>query len=138
MLRHDQLENMDMAIGAEQSVEMEQNALHFTGVEVMQETVDEDEVKAGAGRRAVGTDVAGDKLTAVTLTGILNVVWVDVYSQILGLSEILGVGARSAADIEDSADALHLVVNQEGGELLVGKRRLPEPVNRGLLEQSSG
>src|SRR5580704_7311241 len=132
MLRHDQLENMDMAIGAEQS------ALHFTGVEVMQETVDEDEVKAGAGRRAVGTDVAGDKLTAVTLTGILNVVWVDVYSQILGLSEILGVGARSAADIEDSADALHLVVNQDGGELLVGKRRLPEPVNRGLLEQSSG
>ena len=50
-----------MTIVGEQSVEMEQNALHFTGVEVMQETVDEDEVKAGAGRRAVGTDVAGDK-----------------------------------------------------------------------------
>ena len=111
MLRHDQVENMDMSIGAEQSVEMEKNALHFTVVEVMQETVDEDEVKAGTGRGAEGTDVAGDKLTAVTLTRILNVVWVDVHSQILGLSEMLGVGARSAADIEDSADVRHLVVS---------------------------
>src|SRR5580693_9976385 len=111
MGRHDQVENMDMSIGTEQSVEMEKNALHFTVVEVMQETVDEDEVKAGASRRAVGTDVAGDKFTAVTLTRILNVVWVDVHSQILGLSEILGVSARPAANIEDSADARHLVVS---------------------------
>ena len=52
MGRHDQLENMDMTIDAEQSVEMEKNALHFTAVEVMQETVDQYEVKAG--RRPAG------------------------------------------------------------------------------------
>jgi hypothetical protein len=125
-----------MAIFCKHGSNMCQNAVHVTGVQVMQETVDQYEVKVGISRRTVGSNITGDKLAAVTLTGILNVVLIDINAQVLSMSKVLRIGARPTTDIQDPSHAAQVVMSEDRRELLVCKWRLPRPVDPGLLKQS--
>lgn len=132
-----QLQNVNVAVISEQASEIGENAPGGRVVHVMKETVDEDEIEALVGRSDVGGSIMGFEAQvgvgrAISTFGIANVFGVEVDAEIIGTSELSSICAGTAANVEDAANALHVVVGGDRSKFPFAKRRHPEPVDQRL------
>ena len=84
-----------MTIRCEQGTEMGKNARHVLGVQMMQETIHQDEVKSILGGGGIVAHVGDDEFAAVTLAGIADIALVEVDTDVIGVSEVMSVGSRT-------------------------------------------
>ena len=124
-----------MAIGRKPGLQALQDRRGGRCVDVMEEAVHEDEVKASLDGLVVIADVCDNELTIVLFPGVGDVTGIDIDAEIVGVGEEVGVGAGAAADVQDAAGAVEGVMGEQGRQLCGGKRRLPQAVDEGLLEQ---
>jgi hypothetical protein len=59
--------------------------------------------------------------TGLATFGIANVFGIEVNAQLIGSSEVRSICAGTAADVENAANALHVVVGRNGNKFPFGK-----------------
>ena len=104
-------------------------------VEVIEQAVDEDHVGRFDRARREARDVRDAEVAAMAAARVGNVSVVDVDARIVDVSEVVGVRARPAADIEDTADPRQIVLRKERAQLGFRKRRLPRAVRPRVIHQ---
>ena len=127
---------MDSPLVGEKLVDAPKRLRNCVRRQVMEEAVHEDEVEAfpiqdvGSGR------VGDDEAAFVAISRALDVPPVDVKACIRARLEVAGVRPRTTCEIEDAADPRQVSFAQDRGELLIGKRGLPELVAQTRLHHS--
>lgn len=133
----DQLEHVDVSIRGEEPREMTEDRPDIGCVEMVQEAVDEDEIKPLRVWYVILGDVDGQKVAVKASPGTLDVCRVDVETEVgRGRVELVRVGARSTPNIEDATYLAEVVVRADRGELAISLGAHPDAVHERLLKQT--
>ena len=78
---------------------MGKNARHVRSVQMMQETIHQDEVKSILGA-AVELRTSATTNSRLTLAGIADIALVQVDADVIGVSEVMSVGSRTTSYVK--------------------------------------
>jgi len=131
----DYLDAMNVTVVGEKAVAAREDAVYGSAVNVVEKTVDEDEIERVAGGELIFGNVGNDKVAAEVAASHLDVTRIDVDALVRGMGEAGGVGARTAAYIENAAYLGKVIVFEDACELLRGERDLGEVEEEWLLEE---
>ncbi len=101
----------------------------------MQKTVHENRIERPERRQIRLREIGLDEFSRVPRARHLQVPFVDVEADVLRVFEPAGIRPGATADVEHPPDRQVAQPAFYGRELLRGKRRLPEGVDRRMLHQ---
>ena len=103
-------------------------------VDVMEEAVGQDQVKAVVGRDVKSRDVGHDEFAPVSSPCALDVRRVEVDAEVIRARKVMCVRAGPAANVEDAARAPYIIVREKRQKLPLSERGLPYTVGERVLE----
>ncbi|MDQ3609765.1 MAG: hypothetical protein M3459_12835 [Actinomycetota bacterium] len=127
---------MEPPVRGHQLREAREDLANVLVVHVMQEAVDEDEVRSTSVGWNVVSEIGDHEVAPMTLAGVLDVGRVDVEPEVAGRREVVRVGPRTAPHVEDVRDAAEVVVPENRSELALGQRGLRESIDERLLDRA--
>jgi len=127
---------MKVAVGSEKFARARKNAPGVGCVNVVKKAVHEDEI-VGTGRNGLGgCGIRDEKIAMISVSGQLNVTFIDIDSQVFGMYKARCVCARPAADIQDRSYLFQVVVPQNARKFLLTEKQLREIKHKWLFEQT--
>lgn len=124
-----------MTVGGNPVPQALEDSVNGRGINVMENAVDQDEIKTSCRSFFIFPDVGYDETAIVFPAGMFNVTRINVNSEVIGMCKKLRVRARAAADVEHAPRLTDVIVREHGRQFCRGERRLPETVDGGLFEQ---
>src|ERR1700745_637123 len=135
VFRKYEFHRMKMTIRSEEFARARKNAVRVGCVNVVKKTVHENEV-VGTGRNGVGScGIRDKKIAMIPVSRQLNITFIDVDSQVFGMSEARRVRSRPASDIQDGSYLFQVVVPENAGKFLSAKKQLRKIKHKWLFEQ---
>ena len=125
---------MDMAIRGQPQIQTGQNFDHILGVQMMKETVDQNEIEGFLADAVELTRIGRQEFTAVSSPGVLDVAFIYINSEIIRVSEVPCIRTGAAGHVEHAAGTTQVISLKNRGKLLFHKRSLPSPVDESALQ----
>ena len=104
-------------------------------VNVMKQTVYENEVERALLASGVFSDVSNDEAAAEAPAGVDDVIGIDVDAEVIGRGEIRSVRSRSAANVQDARCSTDITPAENWLEFFLDKGPLPSSIDNGVLEE---
>ncbi len=133
--RRDQLDNVQMTVGREPLRQPRENFVRIGVADVVEETVDENEIELPRAAVLMSCYVGSDEGPIMFSPGAFNVPWIDIDAEIVRAGEVLRICAGSATDVKHAPHLAKIIVLQHRRYLFRCKRRLPETVNHRLFKE---
>ncbi len=134
--RHDDIEDVNESIGRDQRCQMREKLSHSPRIDVMEHTVDEDQVELSFVSRGMLRYIGDNEASAELSSGILDVRWIDIDPEVVAFCEVRSVRTGSASDVEDAFRASDLPTVDQWSQLILDKWLLPNAIYERELEQS--
>jgi len=102
---------------------------------VVEETVNEDEVKSRTFGRRVGGCIGDEEVSMESPTRDFDITRIDINTQITSTGKIRSIGARAATHVKNLSNSGEVGVLRDVRKFLTRERELGEVEQKGLFEE---
>lgn len=131
--RKDQIQNMYVSVRAQEIAQAKQNGVCVLIAQMMQETVDQDEIKCAA-PKWIPCYICHDKGSMVTSPSRAQIAKVEIEAYVGRMPKLGAVGAWPTPDVEDALGARHVIRPEQRGQLLSSMSGLKKTIGQSALE----